>query len=54
MFKSKFVSFNVVNLRVLSNEETSLLRKGLKFIPTPIDLNKHSRLSLSLTQGVKT
>ena len=56
MFKGKFATSNVVNLseKVLSNEEISFLQKGLKFIPTPINFNKQSRLSLSLTEGVKT
>ena len=38
----RFVSGNVLNLshRVLSEGEVSLLSKGLKFSPTPTDLNK--------------
>ena len=38
----RFVSTNVVNLsrKVLSQEDLSLLSKGLKFSPTPKDINK--------------
>ena len=40
--KGKFVSPNVVNLsrRNLTNDEISLLSKGLKFVPTPRGINK--------------
>ena len=40
--KGKFVSPNVINLstRILSKAEISLLSKGLKFIPTPANVNK--------------
>ena len=39
----KFVSDNVVNLsgRILSSAEISLLSKGLKFAPTPTNINKN-------------
>ena len=42
LLKGKFVSPNVINLstRILSKAEISLLSKGLKFIPTPISVNK--------------
>ena len=41
-FKGKFVSENVINLsgRDLSKAEISLLSKGLKFVPTPTNVNK--------------
>ena len=40
--QTKFVSDNVVNLsnRVLSEAEISLLSKGLKFCPTPLELDR--------------
>ena len=40
--KGKFVSPNVVNLsrRNLTNDEISLLSKGLKFVPTPRGIHK--------------
>lgn len=51
VFKGKFRSSNVVNLskRILFNAKISLLHKGLKFISTPISINKLSRLSQTLT-----
>ena len=41
-YEGKFVSPNVVNLsdRKLSKAEISLLSKGLKFVPTPSDVNR--------------
>ena len=41
-FEGKFVSPNVVNLsdRKLSKAEISLLSKGLKFVPTPSNVNR--------------
>ena len=40
--QTKFVSDNVVNLsnRVLSEAEISLLSKGVKFCPTPLELDR--------------
>ena len=40
--KDKFVSPNVISLstRILSKAKTSLLSKGLKFIPTATSVNK--------------
>ena len=40
--KGKFISPNVVNLsrRNLTNNEISVLSKGLKFVPTPRVINK--------------
>ena len=40
--KGRFVSGSVVNLsrRELSEEDISLLSKGLKFSPTPTDIDK--------------
>ncbi|CAB3999844.1 Hypothetical predicted protein, partial [Paramuricea clavata] len=39
--QSKFVSDNVINIssRVLTQAEVSLLSRGLKFCPTPIELD---------------
>ena len=41
-YERKFVSANVINLpsRHLSEDEISLLLKGLKFVPTPKHINK--------------
>ena len=41
-FEGKFVSPNVVNLsdRKLTKAEISLLSKGLKFVPTPSNVNR--------------
>ena len=40
--KGRFISGSVVNLsrRELSEEDISLLSKGLKFSPTPTDIDK--------------
>ena len=42
ILKGKFVSSNVINLskRELSENEISLLSKGLKFVPTPTSVNR--------------
>ena len=41
-YEAKFVSANIINLssRHLSQDEISLLSKGLKFVPTPKHINK--------------
>ena len=39
-YKSKFVSRNVTNLSSLNLISNSLLFKGLKFVPTPMSVNK--------------
>ena len=41
-YEGKFVSANIINLSSwhLSRDEISLLSKGLKFVPTPTQINK--------------